>query len=84
MHVKSSTKGACKIQFLSMYLFGTLKSTLALIICGPKLSLLTSLYLGVGCTIKEERHVTGSPDLAFSKMSSLTHSFNHFRSGSWR
>ena len=53
--MKSSTTGACKIRFLSMYLFGTLESMQALIICGPKLSLLTPLYLGFGCTTKGER-----------------------------
>ena len=81
LQVKPSTTGDCKIRFLSMYLFGTLKSTLARIICGSKLSLLTFLYLGFGCTTKGEHHVIGSPESTFSKMSCLMHSSSHFRSG---
>lgn len=60
-HETSSTIGPCRIMFLSIFLLGTLKATLALIICVSKYSLLSYVYLGVGCTTGREHHVTKSP-----------------------
>ena len=44
----------------SMYLFGTLRSTLALIIFGSGSSAGVSASLGLGWTTKGEHHVMGS------------------------
>ena len=61
----------------SMYLFGTLRSTLALIIFGSSSSAGVSANLGLGCTTKGEHHVMGSVFGTFSKMSSFTPCSSH-------
>lgn len=84
LYMKSSTIGPWVILFLSMNWFGTLRLTLALIMCGSSFSSSTALNFGFGCISKGEQHVTASPSGTSSNISYSTHWFSHFFNGSRR
>ena len=80
--MKSSNTGSYAIRLRSMYWFGTLKSTLALIMFGFSFSGGTSANLGFNCTTTGEHQVIGSSSGTFSKMSPVNPWSHHFLSGS--
>ena len=67
--MKSSTMGGWVILLRSMYILGTHRCTLALIICGFSSSFPESAKLGFRCTTTGEHHVMGSCSGPFSNMS---------------
>ena len=70
--MKSSNTVACAIRLRSIYWFGTLKSTLALIIFGSNFPGGTSANLGFNCTTNEEHQVIGSSSGTFPKLPCLS------------
>ena len=79
--VKSSTTVFCVILWRSMYLFGTRRSMLALIMCSFSSSLSVCANCGFGCTTRGEHHVMGSPSGTFSYMPLSMHLSSHSFSG---
>ena len=79
--VKSSTTAFCVILCHSMYLFGTQRSMLVLIMCGSSSSLSVHANRGFGCTMRGKHHVMGLPSGTFSYMPLSMHLSGHFFSG---
>lgn len=62
---------------LSTYWLGTLRSTLAFIMCGSRSSLAVPQNFSFGWTTSGEHYASGSPSRASLKISSSMHCSNH-------